>query len=159
MSAWEDAVRIWRAGIEAVRGDRLVRGNVLYDSAFLQIGPLRVRRDHLQRIVVVGAGKASATMASGLEQALEDDADLTSRIVGWVNVPEGSGDTLQRIHLEPVRPRGSNLPTSQAVRGTHEIQKLVRECQPGDLVVVLISGGASALLVDPVPGVSLESKT
>jgi glycerate-2-kinase len=66
-----DALQIWQAGVDAVRSDRLVRETLCVEGAWLHIGPeMAIKLADLSRIVVVGAGKAGAGMAAGVEQAL-----------------------------------------------------------------------------------------
>ena len=68
----EDALAIWQAGVDAVRADRLVREAVRVDGHDLWIADSHFDLRRIGRIVVVGAGKAGAGMAEGLEQALGD---------------------------------------------------------------------------------------
>jgi glycerate 2-kinase len=66
----DDALAIWQAAVEAVRSDRLVRDNVNVDGNELRIGEETISLRAIQRIAVVGAGKAGAGMAAGLQHAL-----------------------------------------------------------------------------------------
>src|SRR5690242_12003360 len=84
----ENALAIWRAGVEAVRSDRLVRENLRVAGEELEIGDeLRIDLRRIRRIVVVGAGKAGAGMAAGVEQALGEELAGEKQLVGWINVP------------------------------------------------------------------------
>src|SRR4029453_2221614 len=65
-----DALAIWHAGLEAVRSDKLVRENVRVDRDWLLIGDESWKLSEIGKIAVVGAGKAGAGMAAGLEAAL-----------------------------------------------------------------------------------------
>jgi len=62
------------------------------------------------------------------------------------------------VKLFAARPAGVNEPTQQAIDGTDRILQLAQEAGPRDLVIGLISGGGSALLCQPVVGVSLADK-
>jgi hydroxypyruvate reductase/glycerate 2-kinase len=141
----EHALRIWNAAVEAVRPDRLVTA---------ALGADRTVHD-APRILVVGAGKAGAGMAVGLEAALGDRLD---RVVGLVNVPDGPLPPLRRVRLHAARPRGVNEPTAEGVAGAAEMLRLLRSAGPDDVAVCLLSGGASALLPAPEEGVSLADK-
>jgi hydroxypyruvate reductase len=81
-------------------------------------------------------------------------------VCGWINAPEKSFqlDSAGPIHLHAARPVGMNEPTAEAVAGTAEILRLVEQCGPDDLCVVLLSGGGSALLTAPIDGISLSDK-
>jgi glycerate 2-kinase len=106
---------------------------------------------HKGRVLVVGAGKASARMALGLEEA------LGSRIEsGRVIVPDwqDARPELSRITLvESTHP----TPSTKGVRATRRILSVLREAGEGDLVVGLFSGGGSALMPLPSEGVTLRA--
>jgi glycerate 2-kinase len=153
-----DAIQIWQAGLEAVRSDRLVRDAVRVENNILRIGDDEINLTEVRRIVVVGAGKAGAGMADGLEQALGPQVLADKHVTGWVNVPDDCVRSLQTVHLHGARPAGINEPTEAGVHGATEIRRLVESFSSDDLCFVLVSGGASALLPDPVEGVSLADK-
>lgn len=153
-----DALAIWRAGLDAVRSDRLVREHVCVEGNDLVIGDDRIPLNQIGRIVVVGAGKAGAGMATGLEAALGASVLETKRVTGWVNVPADCVRPLQKIHLHAARPAGLNEPTVAGVHGAEEILRLVTSLGENDLAICLISGGGSALLPAPIEGITLEDK-
>jgi len=96
-------------------------------------------------------------MAAGLELALSG-SPLSERLSGWINVPADCVRPLRKIHLHAARPAGVNEPTEAGVVGAAEILSRVRQLSSDDLCVVLLSGGGSALLPAPAPGVSLADK-
>jgi hydroxypyruvate reductase len=119
------------------KAPRLLVGDRIYDLA--EIG----------RILVVGAGKAGAGMAAAVEAA------LGGRIAaGSINVRRGYEPDQPLPHIQ-VRPAGHPIPDAAGVEGTQRILTLLDDLAPRDLVLVLVSGGASALLVRPAEGVSL----
>lgn len=152
----EDALAIWHAAVAAVASDRLVEDNVEHSGYNLRIADQCVPLDQVDRIAVVGAGKAGAGMAAGLEAALGED--LLPCVTGWVNVPADCSRPLRKIHLHPARPAGVNEPTLAGVHGGEKILELVSSLQENDLCVCLVSGGGSALLPAPSIGVTLEQK-
>ena len=154
-----DALAIWRAGVDAVLADRLVREAVRVDGDQLVVRdqPL-AHLSEVRRIVVVGGGKATAGMAAGLEDALGPRWLEACDVQGWVNVPDDCVLPLRRIHLHPARPPGRNEPTPRAVEGTERILQMVADLGPRDLCIALISGGGSALLPAPAPGITLDDK-
>ncbi|MBX9622363.1 MAG: DUF4147 domain-containing protein, partial [Gemmataceae bacterium] len=107
------------------------------------------------RVLVVGAGKAGAGMAAGLEAALADRLD---RVDGLVNVPDGTQAPLKRVRLHPARPPGVNEPTAAGVAGTDAMLRLLAGAGPDDVAVCLLSGGGSALLPAPAAGLTLADK-
>jgi hydroxypyruvate reductase len=153
-----DALAIWQAAVAAVRSDRLVQQNVRVDRHWLTVAGELFDLNSLERVVVVGAGKAGAGMAQGLEQAFGEPLLNSKHVAGWLNVPADCVQPLSRIHLHAARPAGVNEPTSAGVLGSQEIIRLVEQLTPRDLCIALISGGGSALLPLPVEGVTLEDK-
>jgi hydroxypyruvate reductase len=154
----EMALRIWKAGVDAVRGDALVEAAVAVEEGSLWFDDVEVPLKSFRRLAVVGAGKAGAGMARGFEAALGEKLLAEKQVQGWVNVPEPCVERLSRIRLFAARPAGVNEPTEEGVEGSRQIEQLVRSCKPDDLCVCLISGGGSALLPSPIEGVSLAQK-
>lgn len=153
-----DALAIWQAGVDAVRSDRLVRECVQVAGSQLLIGDEPIDLASIRRIAVVGAGKAGAGMAAGLEEALGETLMRTKGLAGWINIPAVCWRKLSRIHLHPARPAGVNEPTEDGVYGTEWILDTVAALGANDLCICLLSGGGSALLPAPVDGVSLADK-
>jgi hydroxypyruvate reductase/glycerate 2-kinase len=145
-----DARAIWQAAVDAADPFTLVR-----DALTHRPHQLRLALAAAQRILVVGAGKAGAAMAAGVEAAL---ADRLEHITGIVNVPAETVRPLDAIRLHAARPGGSNQPTGEGVAGARDILDLVRTAQPGDLCLCLLSGGGSALLPAPADGITLADK-
>lgn len=157
MTLRDHAVAIWKAGVAAVDSMKLVERAVRRENDILYVADEAVPIRQLNRIVVVGAGKAGAGMSAGVEAALGDDL-VDAKVVGWVNVPADCVRSLRRIHLHAARPAGVNEPTQDGVFGCSKILELVKSLGPDDLCLVLISGGGSALLPAPAAGISLEDK-
>lgn len=153
----DDALAIWEAGVDAVRSEQLVSNVIRRDGDELEVCGNRFRLSDLGRILVVGAGKAGASMAAAVEQALGTDL-VQEKVSGWVNIPADCLRPLARIHLHPGRPAGVNEPTIDGVYGSEQILEMVGELTARDLCLVLVSGGGSALLPAPKPPLSLEDK-
>ena len=154
----DDALAIWHAGLAAVRSDLLVRDNLRVEEDRLAIGDQQLSLAKIRRIAVVGAGKAGAGMAAGVEMALGPKLLDEKQVSGWVNVPADCVRPLTKIHLHAARPAGINEPTAEGVFGSEKILEIVGSLGPDDLCLCLISGGGSALLPAPVPGISLADK-
>ncbi len=103
-----------------------------------------------RHIYVVGAGKAGASMALAAERAL--GRRITA---GLVNVKYGSTAKLRRIELNPC---GHPLPDESGVAGSTRIAEIAAQAVERDLVLCLISGGASALLPLPAYPITLAEK-
>lgn len=103
-----------------------------------------------KRNIVIGAGKAAAAMAAAVEAAWPEVA-----LEGVVVTRYGHTVPTRRIR---VREAAHPVPDAAGEAAAREILAAVANLTPEDQVVALISGGASALLTAPVPGISLAGK-
>jgi len=103
----------------------------------------RLDFSNARRIIVIAVGKASVAMARGIASVVEPST-------GVIVAPEAADAPL------PVIVGGHPVPTEGSVLGAHRALGLARSAGPNDVVVCLISGGASALLANPAEGLSLE---
>ena len=104
------------------------------------------------RTVVVGAGKAAAAMARAVEARWPAEKPLTGLVV--TRYGHGVGP-LKRIEVvEASHP----VPDAAGEKAAARILDRVRRLSADDLVLCLISGGGSALLSLPAPGVTLKDK-
>ncbi len=115
------------------------------DILFVDDRPYDLRQ--FRRVLVVGAGKATAPMAHAVEGLLGDR--ITA---GTVTVKYGYTAPTRVI---TVREAGHPIPDEAGVAATQAIANLLHDTTADDLVLCLISGGGSALMPLPVPGVSL----
>jgi len=170
-------LRVLSAALGAVDPGEAIRGHVTLTDNLLRVGTYDYRLDEIDRIFVVGGGKAGAPMASAL-------LDLLGRRItaGVVNVKYGhtAGAGSWRVRFghraaaEPaasatpqpaLRPpipgpvaiieAGHPVPDSAGQEGAAQIAALLQGLTGRDLVIVVISGGGSALLPLPVAGISL----
>ncbi|MBV9746337.1 MAG: glycerate kinase [Acidobacteriia bacterium] len=133
------AMAIFRAALEAADPAAAVKSHLE-----------RLHFDDYRHIYLIGAGKAGASMAAAAE------AVLGNRITeGLVNVKHGHVAKLRRIELNEC---GHPVPDRAGVSGAERIARIAAEAGRGDLVLCLISGGASALLPLPVPSIKLAEK-
>ncbi len=101
------------------------------------------------RTIVVGAGKAAASMAQALEHAWPGE------LSGLVVTRYGYGLPCERIQvLEAAHP----VPDELGLDAARQVMSLVAGLSPDDLVIALFSGGGSALLPLPAEGVTIEDK-
>lgn len=154
----EDALAIWRAAVAAVDSKRLVMEHVRVEGDRLHIADETISLSDWRRIVIIGAGKAGAGMAEGLELALGDQCLHDKDVIGWVNVPDNCVRPIKRVTLYPARPAGVNEPTETGAVGASRILKMVQSLGPADLCFCLISGGGSALLPAPLDGIRIADK-
>ncbi|HEV7499971.1 MAG TPA: glycerate-2-kinase family protein, partial [Vicinamibacteria bacterium] len=142
------AAAILAAGLRAADPGRLVHAalrlhgrRLLAGGASYALGP--------GRLVLVAAGKASVAMA----QAAEDV--LGARLTDALAVSNAPGAELGRTRLLL---SGHPLPDARGLAAAAAVEALLHGLRPVDTVLVLLSGGASALLPAPAPGLSLEDK-
>lgn len=153
----ERALQIFRAGLQAVdphdavRRHLRMRGDELIVTSGEVRGAYSVGDDsEYRRVLVVGAGKAAPRMCQAVEEVMGD------RIAGGLIVTK-------RGHSVPTRgvemaEAEHPIPGRAGFEAAKRLVELVREADERTLVVVLISGGGSALLPLPAEGVTLEEK-
>jgi len=125
-----------------------------FQAALSAADPLSIVPKHLPpaprgRTVVVGAGKAAASMARAVEEHWPKDAGLE----GVVITRYGHGLPLSRIRVVEA---GHPVPDQQGEATAREILALAQSLTPEDLLLVLVSGGGSSLLSLPVDSVPME---
>jgi len=101
-------------------------------------------------LYVVGAGKAASRMSLAMEEIFGDTIHD-----GIIVTKYGYTESLKRIRQVEA---GHPVPDDKGVRGVTEMADLLEQTTEKDLIVVLISGGGSALLPLPAPGITLEDK-
>ena len=139
-----------KAALASAHAGDALRRMVRRDGDDLIIGRRRYRLRTYERLVVVGAGKAAATMARALESIL--GRRLTD---GLVITKYGHGLPTKRI---AVAEAGHPLPDRAGLEAARRMTALVRGLTSRDLLVVLLSGGASSLMTAPAAGVTLSAK-
>jgi hydroxypyruvate reductase len=145
-----DADSIFRAGVKAVDTSAAVKRFFSLQNNTLKIADQIYDLSEYKRIYVIGAGKASAAMARPVEEQMGD------RITGGIiQVKYGHSVPLSRIQ---VREAGHPIPDENGLSGSLAILDLLENTKKNDLVLFLISGGGSALLPMPAPGLTLEDK-
>lgn len=132
----------------------------LYDAAWTTAHPRVCVPPHLPavpaggRIIVIGAGKAAAAMAQATEVHYIARG-TQAHIGGFVSTRHGFGLPTTLIEIIEA---GHPVPDANSVSGAARAIAAAKAAGPGDLVLVLFSGGASALWSAPVDGVTFEAK-
>ncbi|XP_014814944.1 PREDICTED: glycerate kinase isoform X1 [Calidris pugnax] len=165
MSLREHALSLFRSAVGTVRpAPMLKRAVKLQGDGCPQLlvkgQAFPVKRD----LYLVGFGKAVLGMAAAAEEILGDHL-----VRGIINVPLGIQESLQRAGMQEMllKPHSkiqviegakNNLPDPEALKGAVAIQELAEGLTADDLLLVLISGGGSALLPAPIPPILLKEK-
>ncbi|MFZ5523332.1 MAG: HAD-IIB family hydrolase [Pseudomonadota bacterium] len=146
----KDMVDIFNAALAAVDPYNAVLKAAWVERKQLHITGVQYDLEAYDRIIVVGAGKATARMALAVESLLGEKIGA-----GLVIVKEEHTAPLTIIEqVEASHP----VPNEAGIAGAQRILDMVRSADEKTLVICLISGGASALLIAPVEGVTLQDK-
>jgi len=142
--------RVLGRAINAVEGGAAVKRAVGLRGNVLTIASHRFDLRRYEQVVVLGAGKAAASMARALEPLLGNRLQG-----GLVVVKYGHGAPTRRI---TVCEAGHPYPDRAGFYGARRFMRMASALSERDLLIVLLSGGASSLLPAPVSGISLSDK-
>lgn len=151
-----DLLRIFKSSVSAVLPDNLVNRSVKYNSTLQQLTVVGDNYDLKNKnVYLIGFGKAVQNMAREVENVLSNKVKQ-----GIISIPVGSLNHKTKhgkiFYLEGAE---HNLPDAKAVTTATKIRDLVTELGSDDILLVLISGGGSALLPLPKPPITLDEKT
>lgn len=130
----------------------ILRG--LFDAAVEAANPVKAVIRNLPprpkgRTVVIAVGKAAVPMARAVEENWDGPLE------GLVIAPHGYSHDLKRLALVHA---SHPVPDKTSLAAAEQALALAATLGPDDLLIALISGGASALMSKPVPGISIEEK-
>ncbi len=141
---------IFHAALAAVDPYNAVLNAVSVEHGQLLVGGAKYDLAAYERIVVIGAGKATARMAQAIEMLFGKKISA-----GLIVVKAGHTVPLSMIkQVEAAHP----VPNEAGIAGTQSILKMANAADEKTLLICLLSGGASALLVAPATGLSLRDK-
>lgn len=139
---------IGRAAIAAVDPATAVRETVRRSATGIQVGSLHVPQAEAQRVIVLGAGKASPRMAAALVDILGD------RISGGLVITkDGYESPAGQVEIVEA---GHPVPDARGQAATGRLLDTASAAGEGDLVLCVISGGGSALTPCPPEGIALS---
>jgi hydroxypyruvate reductase len=145
-----DAAAIWRAALAAGDVAPLLHRHLRRDGARLLAGGAALDLDRIARVLVLGAGKAGASMARTV------DTILGARVSeGFVVVKDGYRLPAGRIEVVEA---GHPVPDARGLAASARLLALAESAAADDLVLFLVSGGGSALTPAPAPPVTLAEK-
>ena len=139
------------AGLEAADAGNAVRRHLSRSSNCLQVGTMRMDLERFEQIVLLSIGKAAVAMAAAAEQVLGESLDTGLVVTKHGHVTHSLGNCA-------VIQAGHPIPDEAGERASRLIEALTRQLTASDLLLVLISGGASALMPASASGVTLAAK-
>lgn len=147
-----DAIQtVQEAALAAVEPGQAVRRHVSREGAVLIVAGRRYDLSRFQRVRIAGGGKAAAPMVAALADILGDHLDGGVVITKYGHARSGIRDASVVIWEA-----GHPIPDEAGVAGARQLADLATNAGPNDLVICPISGGGSALLTLPVPGIALS---
>lgn len=150
-----DLEAIFRAGLQAADPERILErdlaGDVVSGWVFRNRPLLPPPRSPGEPVFLFGAGKAAAVLARGVERRLRGEVVRGRVIVKHGHAVKVPGTTVEEA--------GHPVPDADSVGATARLLADLREAGPDGRVLILLTGGASALLVAPAAGLTLEDKS
>jgi glycerate 2-kinase len=143
----DSAIQIFSAAVRAVQPQYLLRKHMRREKEGLRLGEHFFNQQEINKVYIIGAGKASAAMAREAENILGDRIDA-----GVIVTKYEHAFPLKTIECIEA---GHPVPDENSLLAGREIFRLLKNAGEKDLVIALISGGASALMIDCPPGVLL----
>lgn len=147
-SVREDLLEVLEAALSSIDPYRCVREAISIHENMLLVDDNRIDLDLLDRVIVVGTGKASVGMARAVHDVLGDRITM-----GFLNVLEKGRIGNIELHRS-THPH----PSETAREGAERILSICEGAGQDDLVICLISGGGSAMMPLPPDDVGLEDK-
>lgn len=152
----DDLKKIYTAAIEAVNPLKAIKRHLSINGAILKISDKDKKEiksfnlDKFDRILVIGAGKATSAMAKAIEEIFGERISS-----GCICVKHGHIAELKRIEqIEASHP----IPDNEGMKGAEKIYNIIKGADKNDLIISLISGGGSALMPLPQSSIKLGDK-
>lgn len=146
----KDSYKIFSAALEAADAYYATKVKLRRLGNILKVENTEYDLRNFDNIFIVGAGKATAPMARAIEDMLAD-----KNIGGRIIVKHGYTDRLQRINQIEA---GHPFEDENSVLGARKIVNILEKAKENDLIIALISGGASSLMSLPATGITLADK-
>lgn len=147
MDHQQNALEIFKAAVESVQPANLLHQFLNSNQQSIFIGKQEISKKAIEKLIVLSVGKAAAAMAQQAELLLGE------AITGGLCITKHNhGLPLQKLELVEA---GHPIPDENSIKAGSKLLRLIRGLTENDLVLILISGGASALMADLPPGSTL----
>jgi glycerate-2-kinase len=149
------ALECLRKAIKAVKPQELIKKSLKIDDWKLKIQEDSYDLNNFDKIFIIGGGKATYDMAVALEEKLKNSG-VNLPYYGCISIPDKQKLVKDRLSSNIKVIKASHpIPNENGVKGVKKIFNLIRNASKNDLIIILISGGGSALLPFPRKNISL----
>ena len=145
-----ELIDIYQSALKAADPYRAVMDHLVLTNDILSAPGIEYDLKGFRRIIVIGAGKGTASMARAVEDILGDRIEQGTIVVKYGH----TGPLRKIVQREAAHP----LPDEAGLYATAEITELLKKAGEETLFICLLSGGASSLLVAPADGITLNDK-
>jgi glycerate 2-kinase len=142
--------RIMAAAVDAVDPQKAIKRAFAMNQMGFDLAGQKFSFSNIHRMIALGAGKAALGMTRGIVNIFGEHID------GGLVITKYAPSGVEKIGNIDVRIGNHPIPQTQSLEATQSLLRWTNGLSTDDLVFVLISGGASALMSAPVEGVSLE---
>jgi len=143
-----DAINIFNHAVEVVKPSAVISKYIKIDGDLLTIADGKLKLNDINRIYLLSVGKAAAAMALEVEKILGDNIASGLVITKYHHA-------LSLTHCDTIE-AGHPVPDENSIKAATAIKKFLSSLTGNDLLLCLISGGASALIADMSEGISLD---
>ena len=143
----KDALKIYQAALDSVSPKLLMPKHLQKDERYLYIGRGKIKRNSIDKLLVIAVGKAAAGMAQMAELIFGDVISGGICITKYKHaLPLSKMAIIQSAHP---------IPDEMSIEAGRKVKVLLENVTEQDIVLVLLSGGASALMEDLPEGIRL----
>lgn len=144
----KDALKIYQAALNSVSPKLLMPKHLQKDERYLYIGREKIKRNSINKLLVIAVGKAAAAMAQMAELIFGDVISGGICITKY----EHALPLSKMAIMESAHP----IPDEMSIEAGRKVKVLLENVTEQDIVIVLLSGGASALMEDLPEGIRLS---
>lgn len=146
-----DAKTIFRAALDAAHAGNAARAHLSVRRGVLKAGNHHFSLREFDRVFLIAIGKAAVEMAAAVESI------VGTRLTAGLAITK-HGHAKSRLRKISILEAGHPIPDAAGINAAHQVRDLLRELNARDLLIVTVSGGASALLSAPTEPITLAAK-
>ncbi|MFN3562480.1 MAG: DUF4147 domain-containing protein, partial [Chloroherpetonaceae bacterium] len=150
-----DALLLFKKGIDAVNGYKVVKDALRLEGEVLNVvaqGKFKkVDLSQFKHVYLIGVGKASVSMARAAKEVLGERVSSSFVVTKYAHASDAPSDLRVAESAHPI-------PDENSYKNARELFRLCNEAKEDDLIINVVSGGASSLLSFPAGEITLEDK-